>query len=206
MDVQGKRRATALVLASLLTCPAAALAQRSGAEVAIPPDVAGEASDDAGAQLVDVFGRFCLMRFPDHADMAEGMGGAVVPLSPQATREFLHDDPGHGWLYKAAEGTYVVTVEDPPYHTCAVRRLYATPPKYRLAYALAVGLWAAAADRGPLQSGASQTVKRNGLTIAMASRVLPPAAGKGVETFMELRTTYPNGRVEIRLARALAAP
>ena len=194
-------RPFALVLASLLTC-STALAQRPMPEIVIHPDPEGP-SDEAGAELVGAFGRFCLQRFPEHADMAEGADGKVMPLSPEETRQYLRDERGRGWFFEEG-GTYVVLVEDRPYRICAVQRLYAALPKYRLIYDAITGLWAASeANRGPFQIGEAVTFRRGGATTTIASRMLPPIDGKSAETFLDVRTIYPDGQILVRLARSI---
>ena len=137
---------TAFVTAVLVLL-APGLARAQAATVFIPPDAAQE-QDPAGTALVEAFGLFCLDRFPGAARVEDAAPGRLVPLSPARTREYLHDDPGRGWLYRAADGEYVLTIEEPPFHTCAVRRAYARPPHYRLPWLLRTGMWAAAAGRG----------------------------------------------------------
>lgn len=166
-------------------------------KVLIPQDALQE-QDPAGAALVDAFGRFCLDRFPGAQRVEDAAPGHVAALPPGRVRDYLHDDPGRGWSYTAAGGQYIVTIEDPPYHTCAVRRSYAAPPRYRLPWLLLTGTWAAAAGRGPFGPAEQQTIRRDGLVIEAAGRTLP---GNGGDVFLELRTAYPDGHVKERLAR-----
>ena len=183
--------AAGALLAATSLVPAAA--QRPGP---IPPDAAGE-QDAAGAALVDAFGKFCLERFPAPAHMEDAALGQVTAVPPAMVQRFLHDDPGHAWRYVANGATYIVTVEDPPYHTCAVRSMYATQPGYHVPWLLTTELWAASAGRqfGPSQA---QSSNQGGLQIDAQMRSLPGAGG---DVFMEIKTVYPDGRVEERLAR-----
>ena len=154
--------------------------------------------DPAGTALVDAFGRFCLDRFPGAQSVKGAAPGHVAAFSPGRVRKYLHDDPGRGWSYTADGGQYILTIEDPPYHTCAVRRSYAAPPRYRLPWLLLTGAWAAAAGRGPFGPPEQQVIRRDGLTIEAAGRTLP---GNGGDVFLELKTIYPDRHVEERLAR-----
>ena len=154
--------------------------------------------DPAGIALVEAFGRFCLDQFPQPARMENVAPGQVKPMPADQLRRYLHEDPGHGWYYTANGATYVVTVEDPPYHTCAVRSMYATPPRYRFPWLMRTQTWAAAANRGPFQEGPGQSANRDGMQIEARTRLLP---GPTPDMFMEFKTTYPDGRVEERLTR-----
>lgn len=183
----------ATALAACLHGPAAA----QGRKVPIPGDALQE-QDPAGTALVEAFGLFCLKGFPGAARMEDAAPGRLTPMTPAQVESYLHGDPGRGWTYAADGGTYVLTVEDPPYHTCAVRRSYATPPRYRLPWLLTTQLWAAAAGRGPFQDAKPEVMRQNGLLIEAVARLLP---GEGGDVFMELKTTYPDGHFEQRLAR-----
>lgn len=186
----------AAIVVAMLAVLAPGLARAQAGAVVISPEDARE-NDPAGTALVEAFATFCLDRFPS-ARVEDVAPGRVQALSPARVREYLHDDPGHGWLYRAPDGEYVLTIEDPPYHTCAVRRTYARPPHYRLPWLLQTGTWAAKAGRGPFQPSEPQVVRQNGLLIEASGRMLP---GGGGDVFLELKTTYPDGHFEQRLAR-----
>ncbi len=187
------RAAAAAVLAIL----APGVASGQAGQVQIPQDALQE-QDAAGTALVEAFGLFCLDRFPGAARVEDAAPGRIAPMPPARVREYLHDDPGRAWVYRAADGDYVLTIEEPPFHTCAVRRMYAQPPRYRLPWLLQTGLWAAAAGRGPFGPAQPQSIRQGELLIQASARTLPGAGG---DVFMELTTTYPDGRREQRLAR-----
>ena len=190
-------RTTLAAMLAVVALAGSARAQKSSNNIYIPPDAVNE-QDAPGTALVDAFGHFCLHHFPGPARMEDVAPGQVTALPPARVRDFLHDDPGRGWVYKADGGEYVVTVEDPPYHTCAVRRTYATPPRYRMPWLMLTGLWAASEGRGPFQDTPPQTIQRDGMVIEAEGRTLKGAAE---DLFLEIKTTYTNGRVEERLAR-----
>ncbi|MDB5735805.1 MAG: hypothetical protein JWN16_2442 [Alphaproteobacteria bacterium] len=95
----------------LLLAGAVALAQ----DVPAPP---------VSAEFVRLFSSHCLSKFPDALAQA-AVDEKLEPLTAAQVASYLHSDPGKGWLIAAADGNYVLTEEDPPYHACAVRR-YAT--------------------------------------------------------------------------------
>ena len=88
----------------------------------------GAAAREAGPadveQMVQLFDGVCLRAFPERGavDRAVAQAGGVA-MRPGQVRAFLHDDPGRGWMLARPEATYVVTIEDPPYRACAVRRM-----------------------------------------------------------------------------------
>lgn len=74
-------------------------------------------------EFVRLFSTYCLQKFPDDAALSAQAGADMhQPLSDAEVKSFLHADPGVGWLAKGADSRYVITVEQPPYHACAVRR------------------------------------------------------------------------------------
>ena len=186
------------VLAAAVLCCLCGAAAAQGSKVVIPSDAAQE-QDPAGTALVEAFGRFCLDAFPGAARVEDIAPGRLTPMTAAQVRSYLHDDPGHGWTYAADGGTYVLTIEDPPYHTCALRRAYQAPPRFRIPWLLTTQLWAASAGRGPFQDAKPETLRQNGLLIEGLARLLPGNGGGDV--FMDLKTTYPDGHVEQRLAR-----
>lgn len=174
-------------------------------EITIPQELANEGSDDVGAELADLFADFCLKRFPSETALAEGVElKQLRALSPRGVRRFLHDDPGRGWLLETPSDAYVITIEDPPYHACAVRRMYSTTPKFRLAYKLMVKLWAANEGIGPLQGMPIRRQMVSGGGIATMDMDFVPDVGGNVKRgFMAIVTDYPNGQSEIRLVHQI---
>ncbi len=195
-----------LVMAAVMSAAVASTAWPADTKVYIPPDAVNQ-TDEAGTRLVDAFARFCLQRFPNQTVTGGNGGNDLVPMTPAQVKQYLHDDPGHGWTYRQDDGEYVVTVEDPPYHACAVRRLYADPPKYRFPYLFAIQTWAIGRNRGPMDFLPRQTGTVNGLTISANLAALPAAGGKPREVFMDITTPYPRvQQTEIRLVRQIPPP
>jgi len=192
------RRHAAAILAiiglPIIGLSSAAAAQAS--KVLIPSDAT---QDPAGSALVEAFALFCLDRFPDAARVEDAAPGRMTAMPRAQVQRYLHADPGRGWTYRTDDGAYVLTIEDPPYHTCAVRREYAAPPRYRLPWLLLTQLWAASAGRGPFQEFPPEVMRSNGLLIEAGGRLLPGSAGNDV--FLEIKTTYPDGHFEQRLTR-----
>lgn len=187
----------------------ASAATGTGRAIVVPASAARQQPDKAGTELVVVFIELCLGRFPDRADLAEGRMSRDTQLSPMTAdqvRNYLKDDPGRGWTYQTGTGNYVVTVEDPPYKACAVRRTYATLPGYRLPYHLLVRDWAATERNTQFQDGPSIKQTRGNLMISGETMTLPASDSRPAEMFMEIGTLYPDGQVEVRLVRQIPDP
>lgn len=98
----------------LLLLAGAALAQDSSPPV---PD-----------EFVRLFSTYCLNKFPDDgALLKQTEADKLEPLSPAQVRTMLHKDTGVGWVVSGAKLQYVLTVEQPPFHTCALRYISEQP-------------------------------------------------------------------------------
>ncbi len=95
--------------------------------IALALQAAAPSSADAprfrGEGQMKVFDMICGRVFPDEARIDSIM--AKLPgaraLTPTEMKDYLRDDPGHGWVMQAGTGNMVVTLEAPPVHACAVR-------------------------------------------------------------------------------------
>src|SRR4051812_29716081 len=96
----------------LMLLAGAALAQDAG----VPPPVSDE--------FVRLFSSYCLKSFPDDgALLKQAESERLEPLSQAQVKTMLHKDAGIGWLVGGAGLQYVLTVEQPPFHTCALRHV-----------------------------------------------------------------------------------
>ena len=101
----------------MLLAGAALLADAAGAQEAAPPPPVSD-------EFVRLFSSYCLNKFPDDgALLKQAEADKLEPLSPVQARTMLHKDGGIGWVVGAAGAQYVLTVEPPPFHTCALRRI-----------------------------------------------------------------------------------
>ena len=207
---------TFLLVLALLGCAApaarrevASAAAGTGQTIAIPASATRQQPDNAGTELVVVFIELCLGRFPDRANLVEGRISQDTRLSPMPAdqvRNYLKDDPGRGWIYQTETGNYVVTIEDPPYRACAVRRTYATLPGYRMPYHLLVRGWAATERHAQFQDGPSIKQPLGNLMISGETMTLPAFDGRPAEMFMEIGTFHTDGQIEVRLVRQIPDP
>jgi hypothetical protein len=162
-------------------------------------------ADKPGMRLVDVFGRICLKRFPDR-EITQGELAPVRELGPDEVRRYLHDDPGRAWQLDADGGTYIVTVEAPPYDACAVRRTYLTPVQPSLGFQLLTQAWASNEHFGPMQFAPPAHMVRNGLAIDAQVMGTQATIGHPRQVFMNITTHNPDGTTELRLVRQIPPP
>jgi hypothetical protein len=168
-----------MALATLAVGPAA------HAQQAAMPDMATMTGD---------FERFCTAAFPDDAALAAVMtrSGATA-MTDDEVRSFLHDDPGRGWWLTTVRATYAVTLESPPFHACAVRRMTPTGMSGSHAFSDVVARYASekGLTRGPLL--AAQDEKPH---YKLGSFALPLADAPGrraSHVFMLVVTAYTHG-------------
>jgi hypothetical protein len=75
-------------------------------------------------ELASVFSEICINAFPNKDKVAALLAAkSAVSMSQSEVQRYLHADPGQGWYFKTAVTLYAITIEDPPFHTCAIRRM-----------------------------------------------------------------------------------
>jgi hypothetical protein len=104
---------------------------------------AAQAADDAAMldRMVLLYDNICLQKFPD--DAAAGAAAAAAGGEPLAARELnnsLYGRHGQGWRIADGDGAFIVTIENPPYHGCSIRRTVSHPVSN-------IGAYRALADR-----------------------------------------------------------
>jgi hypothetical protein len=160
------------------------------------------AADEAVVQLVGMFAAICLDRFPDDTAVRQFATEKRLDVMPEERlRHMLGTDPGVGWIQNTARGQYVLTIELPPYHTCAIRKADSTAPDFLSSYSQVLAGWAN-------QSGASlkqlpvQTAQIGGFPSQIYQWDLSRGPGKQAETLLAIVTNATSG-VEVRLARVI---
>jgi len=74
-------------------------------------------------EYVRLFAAYCLKSFPDDAALeAMATRDRLTPLDERQARILLRGKPGQGWLIHAADGDYIATLQQPPFHTCTIQR------------------------------------------------------------------------------------
>ena len=87
-----------------------------------------------------MFSELCIGDFPDDEKVDAFLTSkAATPMSASEVQRYLHNDPGRGWYVKTPVALYGVTIENPPFHTCGIRRMTpegaATPGTHAVAQA-----------------------------------------------------------------------
>jgi len=166
--------------------------------------VAPGRADPAADELLDIFAGLCFGRFPDETAVrqyASEKGLAVMPA--EQLRHLLGTDPGEGWLQNAAQGQYLVTIEMPPYHACAIRKPVSTSPDIVPAFSRVLGAWAAKQPGTSLKEDPPQTVNIDGLPSQAYVWNLERGAGEQVEALMLIVTKVSDLGTEVRLVRSI---
>jgi hypothetical protein len=180
---------------------------------------AADQGEDAAKDIALAYDRICLAAFPDEMKLQNTLAGfSAVEMNQTEVRAMLHDDPGRGWRLPGTP--FTVTVEAPPYRTCAVRRMtregLPTAKPYIAvlnAYSQQRGLL-----RGPVQR-IDRQLPSGADTMLLATGLLRPGTSQIVETSIYATTNY-HGRfdaarqpdaaggvgVEVRLAHQIMSP
>ena len=177
-------RARAAFLSALLTVPVIA-----HADPAPPADV---------TELASMFSELCIRSFPDDEKLDAFLTSkAATPMSASEVQRYLHNDPGGGWYIKTPVALYGVTIENPPFHTCAIRRMTpegAAPPgtnavaQAERAYASSIGGTTVMIKPTSVRAGAA------GPDVLSFGMGVLDAAGKPSDSFGFFLSNY-HGRV-----------
>jgi hypothetical protein len=104
-------------------------------------------------------------------------------------QHYLHEDSERGWSGTMSSRPAVVTIEDLPYHACAVRQMLKPTPGFPGVYQRTVATRAVNNKIGPLQSGPPIQQTRNGTTINALGQMVPGPNGHPTQGFMYLVAT-----------------
>jgi len=171
-----------------------------------PPADTPEADQKAAGELVGIFTEPCIGRFPDD-DAVSGYAQAakLTPMTAAEVREILKSDPGVGWVGQSSGGPYKLTIEKPPYHTCAVREVFAGAPiAVKSSFSLLMALWAVGKNYSFAEQP-TQFVTVNGLPTTAYPFLLTDASGKTLEQLAVIVTDLSDGKHEVRLVRQILA-
>jgi hypothetical protein len=164
------------------------------------PTATPDPATEAYGHLLDAFIDLCLNRFPNEATFAAGAKARQLqPMTAGMVKQYLHDDPGRGWSGTMPSGSYVVTIENPPYYACAVRQIQKPMPVFAITFQLAVAAWVANSAIVGLQTESPMRQTDNGMTINALMLFVPDSNGRPKQAFMYIVTDYTDGRAEIRL-------
>jgi hypothetical protein len=161
-----------------------------------PPPAVGKLLDrppeevEAATELAAVFEDFCLKRFPDDEAVKAGAQD-LTAMTPEQVKGLLKEDPGLGWYKKTPLALYKITLELPPYHACAVRRMTANGLGEIRPYLAAITAFAAAQGRDLVKQQGQKMDLPAGPTVTIFPQAVTDATGQRIKTqFMVLLTNY----------------
>jgi len=161
------------------------------------------AAEPAAAELIDLFAGVCLGKFPDDAAVRQFATEERLAVMPDdIVRQLLGTDPGQGWFQDTARGRYLLTIEMPPYHTCAIRKTDSAAPDFLASFSLLLAAWAATQSGASLKPLPPQNAQVGGSPTQVYQWVLDRGPGKPAETLMAFVTNATN-RVAVRLVRQI---
>ncbi len=161
------------------------------------------AADTAWVEMIDIFAAVCLHKFPDDAAVRQFAVDKQLAVMPEnVVHQLLGTDPGQGWLQDTEHGRYLLTIEMPPYHTCAIRKSDTAAPDFLPALFLVLGTWAAKEPGASLKSLPPQNVQVEGFPTQVHQWIVDRGPGRQTETLM-LFVTNANNRVAVRLVRQI---
>ena len=155
------------------------------------PAGADDPPDPNATEMAEFFSSFCLQKFPDDSALDElAKNTHAVALRADEVTRYLHQDPGRGWSLKTPLAAYIVTIEAPPYHACAVRRM--TPSGLRTAkpYMSAVSAFVSGRQVKVSNMPPSKQSTPSGLDISAYGFILSDATGKPIENLFLMLTNY----------------
>jgi len=168
--------------------------------------VAQQAQNRAQTELTDLFATFCLTKFPDEAAVgqyATAKGARTMP--EDKLHAILGDDPGSGWLYETAFGTYALTIRQSPSHDCTISNRLDKIGDIRDAYGTTLSLWVGTRRLGKL--GVFPPIEKQiaGQIAQVYEWQLTRTDGTK-ESFTAMLIPAPDAETEIRLARSIPIP
>lgn len=173
--------------------------------VAATPNAPQTADGDRLVRMVKIYDAICLRAFPDdHATDAAAVAMGGTPLPADKIAIYLHDDPGRGWTIADGDGVFVVTVEAPPYHACAVRRETANGFADLSAYERVADAYIAA--HGPFSPPSELDIPRPADQPQSHLSARSHETASGVDTLIKVTDTGPAGtpmRVEVRFVHQI---
>jgi hypothetical protein len=116
----------------------------------------------------------------------------------------LQKDPGVGWTGMGESGTYILTIEKPPYHACAVRALFQGSTDAVVSkFSFFVAGWAVMQQGVSMTSQPPLSVKIAGYPTLYYSYELADSAKRPLGRFLLLLSRRSDGTYEVRLVRQM---
>jgi hypothetical protein len=161
------------------------------------------AAEPATAELLEVFAAACLAKFPDDTEVRKyAREKQFDVMADERLHQLLGTDPGEGWVQKGAHRQYLLTLELPPYHTCAIRAVNAKTPDLIPTFSERIGSWTAGQAGVSLKGPSKQTASIGGIPSEVFVWGLDRGPGKSGETLMAVVPSSPDV-AEVRLVRGI---
>jgi hypothetical protein len=83
-----------------------------------------EQGAQAAADMAALYQRLCLAAFPDPSAVGAALASLhAARVSPNETEGLLDGEPGSAWRIETATAQDILTIDDPPYNSCALLRI-----------------------------------------------------------------------------------
>jgi len=161
------------------------------------------AAADSIGDIVSVFDQVCLKRFPTGNSINQFVAqNRLLPVSEEDMRAMLGTDPGVGWYTQSPPGPYTLTIELPPYHTCALRKRFPNLPDVRARFGAAVQAWVKTQRGASMKGHPTQTANVGGIDSRVDIFDVSKPGLKEPEEMIVIVTPVEGGS-ELRLVRAI---
>ncbi|HEX4194913.1 MAG TPA: hypothetical protein VHY80_17525 [Stellaceae bacterium] len=159
---------------------------------------------DAIADALSVFDQICLKRFPVGSAINEFVAqNRLLPVPDQDLRAMLGSDPGIGFYAQSPPGPYTLTIELPPYHTCAIRKRFSNQPNMRARFSALLRSWTKAQRGATIKADPIHSAQVGGIDSRVDVFEISIPGIREAEGLMAIVTPVEGGGSELRLARAI---
>jgi hypothetical protein len=163
------------------------------------------AAEPAWAEMIEMFAAACLSKFPDDVAVRQyAVEKRLTVMPDEMVRQLLGADPGQGWVQDTARGRYLLTIEMPPFHACAIRRTDSATPDFLASLMQVLDAWAGTQPGTSLKPLPQQNVLIQGSPTLARQWVVDRGPGKPTELLMVLVTNL-NNKTAVRLVRQIKA-
>jgi hypothetical protein len=175
-----------------------------GALVLSSVAVQSAAQADPIGDVLSAFEQACLKHFPASTAIDEVVAQkGLQPVSDQDLHAMLGTDPGVGFYTQSPPGPYTLTVEFPPYHTCAIRKRFPDRPDVRARLGALLQSWVKTQRGATMMSHPTETDQVGGIASRVDIFEVTMPRIKEPEEMLAILTPIAGGGSELRLARAI---
>ena len=158
-------------------------------------------------ELGTLFDQVCLRAFPDDAALdRDATHRHAAALTRARVQDYLHDDPGRGWSYTTALASYIITIEQPPFHACAIRRMTPSGLPGTDRFTAAVNGYVTSRHAALTSMPRQAMTTADGAALTASGQSINRADGSVAETFLVIITDYHDRGVEVRYVHQIPSP